>query len=247
MKENKENKESFFTKMKDKKYASKVELIVGFSLILIMFLYLRITGTTNYEFKEVENVETQNVEITNIDLIPNNYSYNININIEEENDTVVYNYNGLVYNDKKIINKKANEEVKTIYEKNNKFYIKNDDKYEETEDITDMFNIIEYKLLSLSEIKKMVKIAKLDHTTNYSTGEVTYTYNLPLNSLIETYKGTDVVTIDVSIKDNIPKIEIDYTKYFKEKNDKIKNVKIEFTYEKINQTEEFDIEVEEGE
>ena len=110
-----------------------------------------------------------------------------------------------------------------------------------------MFNIIEYKLLSLSEIKKMVKIAKLDHTTNYSTGEVTYTYNLPLNSLIETYKGTDVVTIDVSIKDNIPKIEIDYTKYFKEKNDKIKNVKIEFTYEKINQTEEFDIEVEEGE
>lgn len=241
----KENEEKipFREKMKDKKYSAKVQLIGYGVFIIIIIIYVNISSK-NYDYNYANKVDGTTSNITSgtieqsiLEKIDNNYDYKISVEIVNDKDeTTNYTYQGSKY---KEITKILSEDT-TYYLKNNEYYKETDGNYDLVSE-KDIYKELEIKYIELEEIKNYIKKSSLDHTTNYSNGEIVSTYYLYLKDILPNYYEEDYVGIDVIEKDNILSIEIDYSNLMNYKDNTIKTYKVKSEYSNINSVEEFDI------
>lgn len=263
-KENK--KESFTEKLKDKKYKAKLELIIGFGLIIVLLIYANITGVgNNYDYNNTTNTLdniNEETETFNMNSLTNNYTYNIEVYLTKqeqkeeitdkdnnENTTTeqtpilteyTYNYNGKRYKENTIINKLSNNVTTTYYKVEDKYYIKNNETYTLFEE-SNIYDLIEEKYLSLENIKEYITTASLDHTTNYSNGNISYVYDLKVKDIIKNYTDDKSVKIEINIENNLPIIVIDYSNLLNTIDNTINECKVTIKYTDINKIEEFTI------
>lgn len=263
-KENK--KESLTKKLKDKKYKAKLELIIGFSLIIVLLIYANITGVgNNYDYNNTTNTLNninEETETFNMNSLTNNYTYNIEVYLTKqeqkeeitdkdnnENTTneqppvlteYTYNYNGKRYKENTIINKLSNNVTTTYYKVEDKYYIKNNETYTLFEE-SNIYDLIEEKYLSLENIKEYITTASLDHTTNYSNGNISYVYDLKVKDIIKNYTDDKSVKIEINIENNLPIIVIDYSNLLNTIDNTINECKVTIKYTDINKIEEFTI------
>ena len=263
-KENK--KESLTKKLKDKKYKAKLELIIGFSLIIVLLIYANITGVgNNYDYNNTTNTLNninEETETFNMNSLTNNYTYNIEVYLTKqeqkeeitdkdnnENTTneqppvlteYTYNYNGKRYEENTIINKLSNNVTTTYYKVEDKYYIKNNETYTLFEE-SNIYDLIEEKYLSLENIKEYITTASLDHTTNYSNGNISYVYDLKVKDIIKNYTDDKSVKIEINIENNLPIIVIDYSNLLNTIDNTINECKVTIKYTDINKIEEFTI------
>ena len=248
-------KESFKEKLKDKKYKAKLELIIGFGLIIILFIYTSVSGvSSNYNYNSTTIPTTPNEEETFIlDEITNNYSYEINISltrIDNKEDTDIdgnltqynYSYTGKTYENNTIINKIVDNTTTTYYQIDNEYYTQTNSAYT-LADIDNIYDLIEQKYLSLTTIKEYISSATLDHTTNYSNGNTSYVYNLPVKEIIKTYTEDNNIKIEINVENDIPIINIDYTNLLNaiDNSLNVNECQVTFKYTDINEVEEFTI------
>lgn len=244
--ENEKENLSFREKMKDKKYSAKVQLIGYGVFIIIVIIYANISSR-NYDYNYANKVEPSKSESTTsgviedkklLDVIDKNYEYQISIEIVNQNDnTSKYLYRGSRYEDI----------LKIIPDNGNTFYLKNNEYYEEKDGVyqliseSDIYGDIENKYIDLEEILNYLKKATLDHTTNYSSGEIISTYYLYLKDILPNYYEEKYIEFNVTDKDNTLSISIDYSNLMNYKDNEIKNYKVEAIYNNIDKVEEFDI------
>lgn len=252
MDENNNNKESFFQKVKtDKKYKAKVELLGYVVLIVLIIIYLNISNIgNNYNYNNVtdntSSKEETKKETNLLDDLDDNYNYSIDVYQEtkQSNDTnatnIEINYNGKSYKDNLIINKVINGNSTTYYKVEDEYYTKENEEYNLTdEDI--IYDILDKKYLEYNNVKKYIKKASLDHITNYSSGKNEYVYNLKVSDIIQSYKESDLVEIDITIENDIITMNIDYTNLLKVTDETITKCTVTYTYKDINKVEEFNI------
>ena len=262
IKENKEEKQSFFEKLKDKKYKAKLELTLGFGLIIILLVYANISGVgNNYNYNynntttptTIPNEEEDKAFI--LDKITDNYSYNIDIvlaKIDESSDQSTnqeentqlkqydYSYNGKTYKNNTIINKIVDNNTTTYYQVDNEYYTKENDTYS-LDNIDNIYDLVDQKYLNLATIKEYINTASLDHTTNYSNGNTSYVYNLQVKDIIKSYTEDSNVKIEIDVENELPTIIIDYTNLLKVIDSTINECKVTIKYTDINTVEEFTI------
>lgn len=261
-----DEKESFFKKLKnDKKYRAKVELsgYAVFIAILVIFLNVSNIGNNyNYSANNVVNgnasaeVEDEGENSNSFKSLKDNYSYNVDVSIKrkvvsdegvtngdtgddgalEEVKTV--NYNGKSYGDNVIINKVVDNNTVDYYKVGDYYYTKDGDDYKlVNSDI--IYDLLESKYVEVAGVKNYIEKASLDHYTNYSSGKKEYVYNLRVSDVLKSYKGEDLVKIDVVIENEIINIKIDFTNLLKMSDDNISECLITYEYKDIDKIEEF--------
>lgn len=245
----------FLEKIKtDKKYKAKVELIGYVLIIVLIVIYLNISNLrNNYNYDSPKNVINENTseEVDNqedegsfIDKINDNYSYSVDVEINQKidgNDVFnKYNYNGKSYKENMIINRVTDSGNITYYKVNDKYYVKDNDAYVPSEE-KNIYDLVDGKYLELDGLKKYIKMANLDHYTNYSSGKKEYVYNLKVSDVIQNYKGEEVIIFNIVYENDVIDINSDYTDLFKLMNDKIINAVIKYQYKDIDTVEEFTI------
>ena len=163
----------------------------------------------------------------NLDLINNNYNYNINIDITTNNNKNV-TYGGIRYDDKMIISKKIDDNIKSYYMENNDYYVYTDEGYI-LSNIDEVYDVINYNYLSIENIKEFIKKGIKDGDTY-----LIKVSNINLDSVSKEY-----ITIEVNSITNGVELNIDYSNL--NKNDNIISCKIKYTFTDINKITEADI------
>lgn len=268
-----QNENNFFEKLKDKKYKAKVELLLGFGLLMILVIYANVAGIENSYNYSYTNTTTQtkenNKETFILDKISDNYAYDINIVLTttQSNDNNTnsnniqplaqhnYSYNGKTYKNNTIINKVVDNSTETFYQVDNEYYKEiasnlatetscescpTNNNYTIAK-MTDIYDLVDQKYLSLDTIKNYINKASLDHTTNYSNGNTSYVYMLKVKEIIKTYSEENDIKLEISIENEIPTIVIDYTNLLNTINSNINECKVTIKYTNINEVEEFTI------
>ena len=247
---NSTNKDSFWYKYKnDDKYKAKVQLILYVVFIVFVIVYINVGRIgSNYNYNNVvgdANNDIKYEEKSNLlDTINNNYNYLVSVLVNSKKDDNVeeikYEYSGKKYKDNTIIDKKNNGSNVTYYKIGDEYYAKENDEYKFI-DSSVIYDLINKKYIELSDVKRLITKASLEHVTNESNGNNNYKYNLLVRDVIQTYKGNDLINIDVTIKNDILHIDIDYSNLFKQIDDKISTCKVSYEYTDIDKVEEFTI------
>ena len=242
------NQESFFYKYKnDTKYKAKVELTgyIVFILLVILFINIASLGSskpiTNLNNEIFSNNSNSDVETEKhlLDTISNNYQYDININITKTTDeNITYRYYGKSYKDTLEINKVFNNTTNNYYKVNNYYYQKNDENYSIIQK-DEIYDFISNDYIELDSLLEYLDEASLDHVTNYSSGKKEYVYNLYLKDIIISNKTDEAVTINIIEENDTLNISVDYFNLIKETDNTIKECKITYLFNNINQVEEF--------
>ena len=241
------NENSFWYKYKnDKKYNAKVQLIIYFAFIVIVVVYVSVSRVgKNYDYNNVTN-NINSVSESSVgdvmDTINNNYNYSIVLNakIKKSDDLVEdvnYVYSGKVFDDNMIIERKKGNSTDNFYRVSSEYYTKKEDNYKYI-DVDIVYDFISYKYIEIEGVKNIIKKASLDHVDE-SNGESNYVYNLLVRDYVKSYKGDDVVIIDINKNDNYITIEADYTNLFKEISDNIIECKIKYNYSEIGKIDKF--------
>ena len=259
-----EKKETFFEKMKDKKYKAKVEFIGYGIFIVVLIIYLNIASmgqspsTSNTVLQNKVNESIEQEEEGEIDLfkkINDNYTYDIRITLkkkqDEESDIIeeqMVHYFGKRFSSNTEIEKEIMEEKNIYYKIDKEYYQKKTDeslpleqeKFEKIEEST-IYDVLEKKYIELDEIKNLIEKSSLDHVTNYSSGKKESIYHLKLKDMILNYTEDGEVEIGIVIENSTLTIEIDYTNFMKEQDKNITECKAQFIYTNIDQVEAFEI------
>ena len=254
-KEIEKNKEvdqnSFLYKYKnDKKFKAKTELIGYGIFILIIIIYINISSmNSNFNYVDNSVLEDNNVtkedtdeENSNLlEVIDNNYLYDINIDITLTNEEVInYKYNGKSNGSNIEINKVTNEGKSTFYKIDDYYYESQLDNYVLTKEET-IYDYDLAKYIELDNLLEYIDKASLDYVTDYSSGKNEYSYNLLVRDIVANNKTEDAVSINVTMENEVLFINVDYSNLIKIFDDTIKECKINFTYSDIDKVEEFKI------
>ena len=247
---NKKNKEdTFLYKYKnDDKYKAKVQLIGYAIFIIFAIIYINISNIgRNYDYNNsVSNNSNQNKDIDNINLlndIQDNYNYLVDVKFSKKNDNNIvdnynYTYSGKRYKDNTIIERNISNNKSTFYKIEDEYYTKENDDYNFI-DSSVVYDLISSKYIELDDIKKLVKKANLDHVTTGSNGINNYKYSLLVRNIIQSYKGEDLINIDVNIENDVLNININYDNLFKIIDKNIDSCNISYKYTDIGKVEEF--------
>lgn len=247
------NKESFFQKYKnDKKYKAKVELTGYVVFVLIIILFVNIASLGNEKpsgnlANEILNNNNNNSSTTTetekhlLDEITNNYQYDITINVTRTTEEIIsYRYYGKSYGSTLEINKEANGLTNTYYKSDNYYYQKINEEYAITK-ADDIYNLISSNYIELDYLLEYIAEASLDHVTNYSNGKKESVYNLYIRDIIISNKTEDIVPIHVIEENNTLSISVDYFNLIKQIDNTVKECKVNYTFNNINEVEVFSI------
>ena len=251
MKNNNKNKEdTFWYKYKyDEKYKAKIQLIGYAVFIVFVIIYINIANIgRNYEYNNVVNNEVDNQENYKddsnlLDEINNNYNFLVDVKVTKKSENGLYSemnysYSGKRYVDNTIINKTVSNNKSVFYKIDDEYYIKENNEYKFIDNSL-IYDIINKKYIELFDVKKLIKKASLDHVTTESNGIDNYKYNLLVRDIIQSYKGDDIINIDVNIENDILNINIIYDNLFKQISDDVIKCSINYKYTDINKIEKF--------
>lgn len=256
MKEKKSNEDnqSFYQKMKmDKRYAAKVKLL-GYGIVIVLIIvYLNISNIGgNYNYDKIdtssEDLEEEVVkEVNLLEKLNDNYTYNIDVSMKKiskdmtgkdlENE-IKYNYNGKSYEKNLVINKVFNSDNKWYYKIGNVYYEKVGEQYNEIKKEI-IYDILDEDFIEVSGVKEYIRVSNLDHYTNYSSGKREYLYNLKVSDVISNYKDNKMVTINITIEDEVVSMVVDYTNLLRVSDDNVIECIVKYIYKDIDKVEEF--------
>ena len=221
-----------FDDLKDKwgdpKEKAKIQLILFLIFIVFAVIFTRLT--TNYSddnyVNQIGNI-INNPEIE-IDSIDNNYNYNITINMETNDGNKTISYGGIRYNNKMIISKKIEDNITNYYMENNDYYVYSDEGYI-LSNIDEVYNIINYNYLNISNIKEYINKGVKDGNT----------YLIKVSNINLDSTSKEYVTIEINNNEDNIELIMDYTNLLKD-ND-ITSCKIKYVFTDINKITEEDI------
>ena len=256
-----QEKDNFFSKMKnDKKYSAKVQLMgYGiFLVILILGLNLSSMGSSGFKNEIGGNVIAgangeENTSLENTKLLDNlsdNYFYDIVIDVvknsvntetsEVVNVGMSISYVGRSYDNKLEINKSVMENTSLYYKVDNNYYSMVDNITTLTKDIV-IYDVIEAKYIELDEVVKLINKASLDYVMEYSSGKKEMVYHLKVKDVIVSSRSDEVVEIKVVEENGILTINIDYSNLFEVIDESISECKMNITIKDIGKIEEFEV------
>ena len=154
----------------------------------------------------------------------------------EEIKTV--SYNGKSYDNNIVINKSFDNNNMTYYKVDKEYYTKDGDKFNVV-DINSVYDLLDAKYIEIAGVKEYIEKASLDHYTNYSSGKKEYVYNLKVSDVINSFKGDNLVEIDVIIENDTINVKIDYSNLIKINDDSIIECLVTYVYKDIGKVEEF--------
>lgn len=221
-----------FDDLKDKwgdpKEKAKIQLILFLIFIVFAVIFTRLT--TNYSddnyVNQIGNI-INNPEIE-IDSIDNNYNYNITIDMETNDGNKTISYGGIRYNNKMIISKKIEDNITNYYMENNDYYVYSDEGYI-LSNIDEVYNIINYNYLNISNIKEYINKGVKDGNT----------YLIKVSNINLDSTSKEYVTIEINNNEDNIELIMDYTNLLKD-ND-ITSCKIKYIFTDINKITEEDI------
>lgn len=198
---------------KDRRYRTKIKLILYTAFIIFISIYAFTLDTANPNINLKEKQKDQELNKNkeeNIIKIPEEYEYTIKINIDEKS----YEYTGKKLNDKEYIEKKADDKITNYIYQNNNYYIedtmKTDNYIITTKD--EVYDIINYNYINLNTINEYLK--KSSKNDNQ--------YIVYLKDIILGNESNDYIVIDI----NENNIFIDYTVLMKEFNNNLKKYQV---------------------
>ena len=265
----KDVKQSFWERYKtDKKYNAKVQLMGYGIFIVVLVIYLNLSGissgstrgnniignTVSNGFKEGENTSLDDTNL--LENLGSNYNYDIKISFDKlsmnisTNEEVEIehniNYIGKSYGNKLEI-KKDKDGVSSLYYKvDNKYYSMIDNITTNVKD-TEVYDIVNSSYIELDGIMNLINNASLDHVTNFSSGKKEYVYHYKVLSSNSSNYDNNIIEINVEEDNDILKIEIDYTNLFKEIDDTIVKCELEAVVSDIDLVEDFEVIVSDSE
>lgn len=258
---NKENcskteQKSFFQRiMDDKKYSAKIQLIGYGVLVIVLIVYLNIANMGRSSFSGniiSDDVSGDNTILENTDTessnllkeIHDNYQYDQHVTLKKNSsgfeEEFSLHYFGKSYDKNLEINKESATDTQTYYKIDDRYYIKEDTGVVLT-DVDVIYDLVGGEYLEFDDIQKLMEKASLDHVTDYSSGKKEYVYHLKVKDVILSYRGDDVVEMNVTIENHILMFEIDYSNLLKLVDDSILECKLESIYTEIGKVEEFEV------
>ena len=202
---------------KDKKYRTKIKLILYTTFVLVVAIYALSINNQNYDKDEyLSKIKPENNNTNNVDdiiKINDTYKYTINIEIDDKE----YEYSGIKDNNQTTITKKVDDTITNYIYKNNEYYIEDNNNYIVTTKDS-VYDIINYNYINIDSIKEYLKKAKNNNNNQY----LVYIKDIILASDSDNYFIIDVV-------DN--NLYIDYTPLMKEFNNNITNYKVSIKIE----------------
>ena len=147
-------------------------------------------------------------------------------------------YNGKSYDNNIVINKSFDNNNMTYYKVDKEYYTKDGDKFNVV-DINSVYDLLDAKYIEIAGVKEYIEKASLDHYTNYSSGKKEYVYNLKVSDVINSFKGDNLVEIDVIIENDTINVKIDYSNLIKINDDSIIECLVTYVYKDIGKVEEF--------
>lgn len=203
---------------KDKKYQTKIKLLVytSFVVIVSIFAISNRNITANNQLEEYDNNlnNKQEEPVSNNELIEilQKYNYTINININDKE----YEYVGIKTQLEEKITKKDNENIKNYIYKDGNYYIEENENHILTTE-NEVYNLISKNYLELSTIN-----IYLSKSIKQDNQNIVYLKDIILGDNTDDY---------IIIEKNENKINIDYTSLINNFNKNINkclvNIKIE--------------------
>ncbi len=207
---------------------AKIQLILF--LIFIVFAVIFTKLTTNYDnnnyINEIGNI-VNNSDIE-IDSINNNYNYSITIEMETSIGNKTISYGGIRYNNKMIISKKVDDIITNYYMENNDYYVYSDKEYI-LSSVDEVYDVINYNYLNISNIKEYINKGVKDENT----------YLIKVSNINLDSASKEYITIEVNNNENDIELIMDYTNLLKDSD--IISCKIKYVFSDINKITEDDI------
>ena len=161
-----------------------------------------------------------------------------NGNADSFGEIKTVSYNGKAYDNNIVINKSFDNNNMTYYKVDKEYYTKDGDKFNVV-DINSVYDLLDAKYIEIAGVKEYIEKASLDHYTNYSSGKKEYVYNLKVSDVINSFKGDNLVEIDVIIENDTINVKIDYSNLIKITDDSIIECLVTYVYKDIDKVEEF--------
>lgn len=246
-----DEKEGFFQKYKeDKKFNAKVQLVGYGVLIVLVILFLNISNMNSLGYNNVSDTnnfsneeDNNNIEkVSLLEKINSNYEYDINVDVTKvDGSTYNYRYYGKSYDNNIILNKTFDNTNNVYYGKDGYYYIKNEANEYGIIDNSVVFDLVDSNYIELDEVLEFIGKASLDHVLDSSNGDKESVYNVLVRDIVISNKTDNVVTINVSEKDEKLNIVIDYTNLISVLDTSISSCKISYIYSNIGKVDEFKI------
>lgn len=248
-----EKKVGFYEKMKtDKRYNAKVQFIGYGVFILLIIIFLNVNGVSNGNISNTindsvinninDNEEVQEDNNSLLEIIDNNYSYDINISCMKGEEEFNYRYYGKSYDKNIEINKEIDSVVSTYYEVDGYYYGLNENGEYGLLKSDVIYDLVDYKYIELDEVISLIRKANLNHVLNSSNGNKEEVYNLLVRDLVISNKSDDVIVINVIEEDGKLSIDIDYSNLLKVFDSSISSCKVSYVYTDIGSVLEFNME-----
>ena len=161
-----------------------------------------------------------------------------NGNADSFGEIKTVSYNGKAYDNNIVINKSFDNNNMTYYKVDKEYYTKDGDKFNVV-DINSVYDLLDAKYIEIAGVKEYIEKASLDHYTNYSSGKKEYVYNLKVSDVINSFKGDNLVEINVIIENDTINVKIDYSNLIKITDDSIIECLVTYVYKDIDKVEEF--------
>lgn len=199
-----------------------------FYLIFFIILFAMIGNNSNETLEPVEKHETVNIsyKFENI----NQKNYHFNYEIQENVNTIIYDGEKNLTKEKFTVTKDLEE--KEYFNSDGIFLTKNNESWQ-LSDSPYLYSVF----LDHKEINRMIKNSTFISKTEYSNQEVVYQYEISTTTLLDLIDDVDVDLMDevnkinLYVKDNeVYKMKLDVTPYFKYKDENINNLLITLEY-----------------
>lgn len=246
-----EEREGFFQKYKeDNKFNAKVQLLGYGVLILLLVVFLNVNNMNSVGYNNVSDTNNNSLEEDNnnieevslLEKINNNYEYDINVDVTKiDGNTTNYRYYGKSYDSNIILNKTFDNINNVYYGKDGYYYIKNEVNEYGLIDNSIVFDLVDSNYIELDDVLKFISKASLDHVLDSSNGDKESVYNVLVRDIVISNKSDNVVTINVSEKEEKLNIVIDYTNLISVLDTNISSCKINYVYSNIGKVNEFKI------
>lgn len=237
-------KESFFKRYKnDSRCRAKVQLLGGCLFILFLIIWINISYVGSYDglnFINITNtVDEYNSGIIN-DLRKNNYSCKIEVIKTSANVDDVVVYDGMIYNNTKLVTKIYGDLTEKYYISGNNYYLFNNGAYVLTNS-SKYYDFIASTFMNLNSVIDYINVGKLASTDNSIDGKVIKVYNVLLKD-ISLVSGEGYITINV-VEDNINnsiEFNVDYTNLYNIYDiNKLDSLILKYNINNIGKIEEF--------
>ena len=207
---------------------AKIQLILFLIFIVLAVIFTKLTtkyDNNNY-INEIGNI-VNNSDIE-IDSINNNYNYSITIEMETSIGNKTISYGGIRYNNKMIISKKVDDIITNYYMENNDYYVYSDKEYI-LSSVDEVYDVINYNYLNISNIKEYINKGVKDENT----------YLIKVSNINLDSASKEYITIEVNNNENDIELIMDYTNLLKDSD--IISCKIKYVFSDINKITEDDI------